>query len=146
MENPYRGCELTHTRPAQICQRGCWLSLAVLGLAAVLGLLLGLLLAGRGRLDLTHTSSLLRLELPHAAAAALFCGFFLLARAQAGLWWSRCGVAPDETVILMTPPCTFTRCFNRVKQGVSSKRQSRQWLRCGRKQSRGIFGAPAPTL
>ena len=33
----------------------------------------------------------------------------------------RHNAAVGETVILMAPPCTFIRCFNRGKQGVSSK-------------------------
>ena len=33
----------------------------------------------------------------------------------------RHNAAVGETVILMAPPCTFTRCFNRDNQGVSVK-------------------------
>ena len=45
------------------------------------------------------------------------------------VWWPRTrmyrtstlGLAVGETVILMAPPCTCSRCFNRDKQGVSVK-------------------------
>ena len=30
-------------------------------------------------------------------------------------------LAPDETIVLLLPPCAFSRCFNRDRQGVSSK-------------------------
>ena len=37
-------------------------------------------------------------------------------------------LAPDETVILLHPPCTFSRFFNRDGEGMPAKRQSHQGL------------------
>ena len=34
---------------------------------------------------------------------------------------SLAGVAPDETVILLHPPSTFSRCINRDGEGASAK-------------------------
>ena len=62
---------------------------------------------------------------------ALTLGLCFLAAGRRRQWWSRLpsrrrlvsGLASPvaETAILMAPPYTFIRCFNRDKQGVSSK-------------------------